>query len=44
MYEEFIEFANVIENKNFEKRNKYLEHSLKVMNVLEKAINSMNKK
>jgi len=43
MYEEFIEFANILENKNFEKRNKYLEHSLKVMNVLEKAINSMNK-
>lgn len=44
MYEEFVEFVKIIENKNFDVGNKYLEHSLKVMNVLDKAINSMNKK
>ena len=44
MYEEFVEFVKIIENKNFDIGNKYLEHSFKVMNVLEKAINSMNKK
>lgn len=44
MYEEFVEFVKIIENKNFDIGNKYLDHSFKVMNVLEKAINSMNKK
>ena len=44
MYEEFVEFVKIIENKNFDVGNKCLDHSLKVMNVLEKAINSMNKK
>lgn len=44
MYEEFVEFVKIIENKNFDVGNKYLDHSLKVMNVLEKAINSMNEK
>ena len=44
MYEEFVEFVKIIENKNFDVGNKCLDHSFKVMNVLEKAINSMNKK
>jgi predicted dehydrogenase len=43
MYEEFNEFVKIIENKDFETGNKYLEHSLKVMNVLEQAVKFMNK-
>lgn len=39
MYSEFVKFEEVIANKDFNFANKMLEHSLKVMQVIDKAKN-----
>ncbi|UOE60254.1 Gfo/Idh/MocA family oxidoreductase [Priestia filamentosa] len=42
MYDEFVEFERIIKERDFEKVTNMLEHSEKVMNVLEKAKQSAN--
>lgn len=42
MYDEFIEFDRIIGEKDLEKVSVMLEHSEKVMNVIEKAKQSAN--
>ncbi|WP_025722786.1 Gfo/Idh/MocA family protein [Paenibacillus polymyxa] len=42
MYDEFVEFDRIIEEKDFGKVSDMLEHSEKVMNVIEKAKQSAN--
>ncbi|MDE7055783.1 MAG: Gfo/Idh/MocA family oxidoreductase [Lactobacillus sp.] len=44
MYEEFSNFINMIDNQNLKEDKKALDHSDKVMQVLQKAIKSANLK
>ncbi|MFZ8209536.1 gfo/Idh/MocA family oxidoreductase, partial [Streptococcus pyogenes] len=40
MYEEFVAFRDMIDQRDFEKVNQALEHSRAVMAVLERAVHS----
>ncbi|MDV6873113.1 gfo/Idh/MocA family oxidoreductase, partial [Pseudomonas aeruginosa] len=40
MYEEFVAFKDMIDQKDFKKVNQALEHSRAVMAVLERAVHS----
>lgn len=42
MYEEFVEFKRIIRQKDFKVAQKHLDHSLVVMGVVDKALESAN--